>query len=143
MKKVLFLVLLFASISFIDAQIRDDLKSDLQEKPDLVWAKFDFVPGDKVFFEDSHENEENGEFPARWDLVRGGGIENAVFDNQKVIYFRSGDALIVPYLKNPKADYLPDVFTLEFDAWFEAKEYCYYSVKLFDEKNQTASCNLI
>ena len=73
MKKVLFLVLLFASISFIDAQIRDDLKSDLQEKPDLVWAKFDFVPGDKVFFEDSHENEENGEFlpggscPWRWN----------------------------------------------------------------------------
>lgn len=118
-------------------------QSPEQEKPSLVWTKYDFVPGDKVLFEDNHENEENGEFPARWDLVRGGGIENAVFENQKVIYFRSGDALIVPYLKNPKADYLPDVFTLEFDAWFEAREYCYYSVKLFDEKNQTASCNLI
>jgi len=114
-----------------------------QEKPSLIWAKYDFVPGDKVFFEDNHENEENGEFPARWDLVRGGGIENAVFDNQKVIYFRSENALIVPYLKNPKDDYLPDVFTLEFDAWFEAKEYCYYNIKLFDEKNQPASCNLI
>lgn len=114
-----------------------------QEKPVLLWAKYDFVPGDKVLFEDNHENEQNGEFPARWDLAKGGGIENAVFDNSKVIYFRSGDALIVPYLKDPKSDYLPDIFTIEFDAWFEAKEYCYYYLKLFDDKNQPDACNLI
>lgn len=114
-----------------------------QDQPLLVWAKYDFVPGDKVFFEDNHENEENGEFPARWDLVRGGGIENAMFDNHRVIYFRSGNAYIVPYLKNPKADYLPDIFTIEFDAWFEAREYCYYYLKLFDDKNQADACNLI
>ncbi|MGE5348911.1 MAG: OmpA family protein [Actinomycetota bacterium] len=160
MERVFLMMLLVAPLTFINAQTKIDLngkvvreadrranqKTDqgpVQEKPDLIWAKFDFVPGEKVFFEDNHENEENGEFPARWDLVRGGGIENAVFDNHEVIYFRSGDALIVPYLENPKADYLPDVFTLEFDAWFEAKEYCYYSLKLFDEKNQPSTCNLI
>lgn len=33
-----------------------------KQKPELVWAKYDFVPGDKVFFEDNHENEQNGEF---------------------------------------------------------------------------------
>lgn len=114
-----------------------------QEKPSLNWAKYDFVPGDKVLFEDNHENEQNGEFPSRWDLVRGGGVENAVFDNQKVIYFRSGDALIVPFFKNPKADYLPDIFTIEFDAWFEAKEYCYYNLKLYDQKNQAKNCSQV
>lgn len=119
------------------AQITD------QEQPLLIWAKYDFVPGDKVIFEDNHENEQNGEFPARWDLVKGGGIENAVFDNQKVIYFRSGDALIVPFLKNPKVDYLPDIFTIEFDAWFEAKEYCYYNLKLYDQKNQVKTCSQV
>ena len=114
-----------------------------QEKPKLVWTSYDFVPGDKVLFEDNHENEQNGEFPARWDLAGGGGIENAEFDNHKVIYFRSGDAFIIPFLKDPKADYLADIFTVEFDAWFEAREYSYYNLKLFDEKNHTASCNLI
>jgi len=117
-----------------------------KQKPELVWAKYDFVPGDMVLFEDNHENEQNGEFPARWDLVYGGGIENAVFDNHKVIYFRSGDAYIVPYLKDPKSDYLPDVFTLEFDAWFEGREYCYYHIWLCDRKNQKNlpdACNLI
>ncbi len=114
-----------------------------KEKPLLVWAKYDFVPGDKVFFEDNHENEQNGEFPARWDLCKGGGVENAVFDNNKVIYFRSENSYIVPFMKNPKADYLPDVFTIEFDAWFEAKEYCSYEMKLYDDKNQERGCNLI
>ncbi len=121
----------------------DEIQGTGQQQPTLVWAKYDFVPGDRIIFEDIHENEENGEFPSRWDLVYGGGIENAVFDNSKVIYFRSGDAFIVPYLKNPKVDYLPDIFTIEFDAWFEAREYCYYYLKLFDDKNQADACNLI
>jgi outer membrane protein OmpA-like peptidoglycan-associated protein len=121
----------------------EEVQDAVQQQPALVWAKYDFVPGDKVIFEDIHENEQNGEFPARWDLVKGAGIENAVFDNSRVIYFRSGDALIVPYLKDPKSDYLPDVFTIEFDAWFEAREYCYYHLKLFDDKNQPDACNLV
>ena len=118
-------------------------KTPEKENPLLVWAKYDFVPGDKVLFEDNHENEQNGEFPARWDLYQGGGVENAVFDNSNVIYFRSENSSIVPYMKNPKEDYLPDVFTIEFDAWFEADEYCEYELRLYDRKNQERGCNEI
>ena len=37
--------------------------------PALAWSKYDFVPGDQVIFEDNLQNEQNGEFPSRWDLV--------------------------------------------------------------------------
>ena len=113
--------------------------------PKLVWSKFDFVPGDQVIFEDGPSpNEENGEFPSRWDLYQG-GAEIAEVDGEPVIMFitdvgnmyRKG---IVPYLKNSKNDYLPDVFTIEFDAYFPPKAYNNrYYLSFFDRKNQSTS----
>jgi len=100
----------------------------------LNWAKYDFVPGDKIIFDDNQANEENGEFPSRWDLVEG-RVENAVFDNQNVIYFMTASSQIIPYLKNRDQDYLPDEFTLEFDAWFETEEYTSYIIWFRDVKN--------
>ena len=84
----------------------------------VVWAKYDFVPGQTVIFEDGPDaEEENGEFPSRWDLYKG-DAEIGEMDGQNVIMFLSGGTYIVPYLKNSKEDYLPDVFTIEFDVWF-------------------------
>jgi len=37
-----------------------------------AYSKYDFVPGEKIIFEDNQEGEENGEFPSRWDLAGGG-----------------------------------------------------------------------
>ena len=90
---------------------QDSIQSD--QKPVLNWAKYDFVPGDEVIFEDNLVGEENGEFPSRWDLVRG-TVENAEFGGEPIIMFRGGNPVIVPYLKNPESDYLPEVFTVEF-----------------------------
>ena len=67
--------------------------------PELTWSKYDFVPGDKVIFEDNQENEENGEFPSRWDLASG-TAEIANFGGNDVIMLREGSTTIVPYLKN-------------------------------------------
>ena len=117
-----------------------DSSSKVNRQPVLLWAKYDFVPGEKIFFQDNQENEQNGEFPSRWDLASGGGVENAVFDNQKVIYFREDGAFIVPYVQNPQNDYLPDQFTIEFDAWFEKGDYAKYWVELYDSKNQERGC---
>jgi hypothetical protein len=83
----------------------------------LTWAKYDFVPGDKIIFEDDLIGEENGEFPSRWDLNKG-VAEVAEVDGEKVIYLRGGGPAIVPYMKNSDQDYLPDVFTVEFDIYF-------------------------
>lgn len=105
----------------------------------IVWSKYDFVPGDQVIFEDAPSpDEENGEFPSRWDLYKGSS-EIAEFNGEPVIMFLEGGA-IIPYLKNSKEDYLPDVFTIEFDAFFKpGKNYARYWVSLNDQKNQHQS----
>ena len=100
------------------------------------WNKYDFVPGDKLIFEDNQENEENGEFPSRWDHAGGGSVENVVFGETPVIWFKDEDTWIVPFMKEPEKDYLPDIFTVEFDAWFENEEYCMYYLEWYDMKNQ-------
>ena len=110
-------------------------EADKGKKPELTWAKYDFVPGEKVFFEDNLVGEENGEFPSRWDIISG-NVENARLGNDKVIMFRA-DSYIIPYLDNPEQDYLPDVFTLEFDCYFHENEHNQgYWVYFYDKKNQ-------
>ena len=104
----------------------------------LDWSKFDFVPGDVIIFEDNQEGERNGEFPSKWDLVDG-VVENAVFNGEHVIMFRRGNANssggIVPLLANNDDDYLPDAFTIEFDAYFDDPNRV-YRVLFYDGKNQ-------
>jgi outer membrane protein OmpA-like peptidoglycan-associated protein len=86
--------------------------------PKVIWNKFDFVPGDTVIFEDGPESsEENGEFPSKWDLHKG-GAEIVNVDGTNVINFIKSGSYIIPYLKNSKEDYLPAVFTVELDVWF-------------------------
>jgi outer membrane protein OmpA-like peptidoglycan-associated protein len=102
--------------------------------PVLNWAKYDFVPGDKVIFEDNQLGEENGEFPSRWDL-RNGLVEIAEFGGDNVIMFRGNSTSIVPYVKNPEKDYLPDIFTIELDLYKPSGSFDIY---LVDRKNQEA-----
>ena len=101
--------------------------------PALSWSKYDFVPGDAVIFDDNLQNEQNGEFPSRWDLHQG-NVEIAEFGGEKVIMMRDGSPSIVPYFKDPKEDHLPEVFTVEFDLYY-LKEYP-FDIYLYDRKNQ-------
>ncbi len=116
------------------------VKSDQVASPKIEWKKYDFIPGSEIIFEDNLVDEENGEFPSRWDLV-GGTIEVAEMNGEKVISIR-GDVNMhykgfVPYLKNRKEDYLPEDFTLEFDAYYSPKvSWPKYFVTFFDRKNQ-------
>lgn len=109
-----------------------------EEKPVVTWNKYDFVPGPEIIFEDNQEGEQNGEFPSKWDLT-GGTIENANVDGSNVIMFRkcniSGLDGIIPLIKNATEDYLPEEFTIEFDAYFE-KQSNTYRIYLLDIKNQ-------
>jgi outer membrane protein OmpA-like peptidoglycan-associated protein len=100
----------------------------------LSWAKYDFIPGDEVIFEDNLEGEENGEFPSRWDLSRG-VVEVAQLDGENVIMFRGGSPTIIPYLENSDRDYLPDVFTIEFDMYLGGAT-GWADMFLWDNKNQ-------
>jgi len=107
--------------------------AEVQEAPpQLKWSKYDFVPGDRVIFEDDLVGEENGEFPSRWDLFTG-TVEIAEFGGENVIMFRDGAPAIVPYFEEAKEDYLPDVFTVEFDLYCSTSDFVLY---LYDRKNQ-------
>ncbi len=106
------------------------------QKPALVWSKYDFVPGDEVIFEDNLVGEENGEFPSRWDLVDG-TTENAEFGGEPIIMLRGGRPEIIPYMKNAENDYLPEVFTVEFDLYVNNPNS--FQVFFYDRKNQRAS----
>ncbi|MFC2116933.1 OmpA family protein, partial [Bacteroidota bacterium] len=100
----------------------------------LNWAKYDFVPGDNIIFEDDLMLEENGEFPSRWDL-KSGVAEVAELDGMNVIMLRGGQPTIIPYLENSSQDYLPEVFTIEFDLYLGGKS-GWAELFLYDQKNQ-------
>ena len=101
--------------------------------PELNWAQYDFIPGDKVIFEDNLNAEENGEFPSRWDLYDG-NIEVAQLNGHNVIMFKEYGSAIIPYIENPATDYLPDIFTLELDVWIPHDALTIY---FYDRKNQS------
>jgi len=115
---------------------QNDQSTGSESKPlELNWAGYDFVPGDEVFFEDNLEGEENGEFPSRWDIYSG-NVENAQLGGENVIMFRE-NSFIMPFLENAETAYLPDIFTLEFDCYFnkgEASHHC--NVLFYDKLNQ-------
>ncbi|MGJ8745610.1 OmpA family protein [Polaribacter sp.] len=118
--------------------INSDEANAKSNKTTVEWSKFDFVPGDEVIFEDGPStNEENGEFPSRWDAAKG-NAEIVTVDGEPAIVIPQRMSVIVPYLKNSNEDYLPEVFTVEFDCYFKSDEpSTSYIIHLYDQKNQS------
>ena len=83
-----------------------------------AYAKSDFVPGDEIFFDDTFENEQLGEFPSQWDLMSGYAEVGSV-DGRKVIAFTDDGFAEIQPLMNDQQHFLPDVFTLEFDMYLQ------------------------
>ena len=80
------------------------------------YAKTDFVPGDEIIFDDNFEREKLGEFPLRWDLLDG-YAETAQQNGRNVIAFTdNGLGQVMPLMKE-KWNWLPEVFTVEFDLY--------------------------
>ena len=103
-----------------------------------IWSKYDFVAGDKVIFEDDLKGEESGEFPSRWDLTSG-SAQNASLGSDNVIQFVHTNTILLPLMD--KKDFLPDVFTIEFDVFFEGlatKRTEQYQLRFFEGKSPTA-----
>ena len=80
--------------------------------------KNDFVRGSVVMFEDNMKGEQVGEFPSKWDLVRG-NAEVATVNGVKCIALVDGDGWITPLVKGGIRNYLGDVFTIEYDMLFD------------------------
>ncbi|MCF6348075.1 MAG: OmpA family protein [Flavobacteriaceae bacterium] len=90
------------------------------EKKSLeIWRNYKFIPGEKVIFYDDLKSEEVGEFPSRWDLLKG-GAEIVTFNGEKVILgIPTGhtSSRVTPLFKN--VDYLSDEFTIEYDIYID------------------------
>lgn len=97
-----------------------------------IWSKYSFVAGDKIIFEDDLMDEESGEFPSRWDLLSG-SAEVASLGEDNVIHLTHNNSIILPLMD--KADFLSDVFTIEFDVYFEkdgASRSDFYKIRFFE-----------
>jgi len=105
------------------------------KKEDLVnYAKYDFVPGDKIIFDDNIVDEKTGEFPSKWDL-RNGNIEIAQVNGESAIAFIDGNYAEITPLMAKQGDYLPNQFSIECDVYFTAGGYNHLNFLLYDDKS--------
>lgn len=90
-----------------------------QQKANVSYAKYDFVPGNEVIFEDDLKGEQKGEFPSKWDLIEG-NAEIAQINGENTLAI-VGYTYITPLFKDSSFK-LPDEFTLEFDLFIDENE---------------------
>jgi outer membrane protein OmpA-like peptidoglycan-associated protein len=79
-----------------------------------AYKNYDFVPGDKIIFEDHFDMDEEGEFPLHWHLSQGQGAVNT-FDNHRVFMLTEDNSKAIPAITT--VAYLTDSFTVEFDTY--------------------------
>ena len=104
-----------------------------------LWSNYDFVAGEKVIFEDDLSGEESGEFPSRWDLLSG-SAEVASLGGENVIHLTHNNSIVIPLMD--KQDFLPEVFTIEFDLFFEedgATRSDIYKIRFYEGINNSAT----
>jgi outer membrane protein OmpA-like peptidoglycan-associated protein len=89
----------------------------------LDYSKFDFVPGDKVLFEDDFANESTDEIPSHW-IVTNGRVEMVKINGEMAMGFLDASPSAYPRVVTGKK-IVTDRFTLEFDfLWrHNTKEY--------------------
>lgn len=79
------------------------------------YSNYDFVPGDNVLFEDHFEDDQDGEFPAHWELEAGQGVLNKLGGKESFSLTEGNYVIVHPRLKTKT--YLTDPFTVEFDYY--------------------------
>ncbi len=92
-----------------------------------TFQNYDFVPGDKVLFEDDWRDDEIGEFPAHWKLTNGEFLVNKFQGNNVLVAKERSDPDggsatwgIMPRMKTD--DYLPKEFTVELEVYALPKQ---------------------
>ncbi len=84
-----------------------------------AYNNYDFVPGDKILFEDHFTDDQDGEFPAKWNLESGQAVLNKL-NNELCFFLTEGNFVKVsPRLKTKS--YLTDPFTTELDYFVQAE----------------------
>jgi outer membrane protein OmpA-like peptidoglycan-associated protein len=80
------------------------------------YQNYDFVPGDKILFEDNLIGDQDGEFPSHWELLSGQGIANKVGGELSFFLTEGNYVKVKPRMKTE--NYLTDPFTVEYDMYY-------------------------
>lgn len=80
-----------------------------------AYNNYDFIPGDQIVFDDSFADDQNGEFPAHWNLGAGQAVVNTIGGRSAFLLTDGNYAHVSPLIKS--ASYLGDAFTIEFDSY--------------------------
>lgn len=98
-----------------------------------VYANYDFVPGDKILFEDNFTDDQDGEFPAHWELEKGQALLNKL-NNELAFFLTEGNYVrVLPRMKTQ--NYLTDPFTVEFDYYHRPGAYGILSMFKFHKSD--------
>ncbi|GAB4004656.1 hypothetical protein GCM10028808_02720 [Spirosoma migulaei] len=79
------------------------------------YANYDFVPGNKIIFEDDFHTDQDGEFAEHWDLLGGQAVLNKLGDGLAMKITDGNYGKVAPLMKDK--NYLPKEFTLEYDYY--------------------------
>jgi OmpA-OmpF porin, OOP family len=97
-----------------DNQTADN--SSTNNQPSIkAYQNYDFIPGDKILFEDHFTDDQDAEFPSHWELLNGQGQLNKIGGEEAVFLTEGNYAKVKPRMKTDK--YLTDPFTVEFDYY--------------------------
>ena len=133
MKKLLLLFVIIFSCVFSKAQ-PSETSTPAQLKS---YQNYDFVPGNKIIFEDNFMDDQDGEFPAHWKLITGQGVINKIDGLPAFVLTEGNYAAVAPRIK--AATYLGTAFTIELD--YRVEDGSDYGVIFFlkpnnDEENK-------
>jgi len=81
-----------------------------------VYNNYDFVPGDKILFEDNFAEDQDGEFPSHWELKSGQAVLNKMGGDKAFMLTDGNYARVHPRMKTDK--YLTDPFTIKYDYYY-------------------------
>lgn len=86
-----------------------------------TYQNYDFVPGDKILFEDNFAGDQDGEFPSHWELTKGQAIINKIGDQPAFLITEGNYGTVRPRMKTDK--YLTEPFTIEYDYYNKDNAY--------------------
>jgi len=95
-----------APAAFAQAEAQQDFKA---------YQNYDFVPGDRLLFEDDFRSDQEGEFAAHWKLESGQGAVNKYQGEPALVLTDGNYAKVAPRIAPAK--YLKDPFTVELDYY--------------------------
>lgn len=105
------------SVVYVDKEGKPASAASAQRPGQGAWANYDFVPGERILFEDDLSADNVGDFPRRWDLQFG---NTEIVEWQGLRFLRATDNRAIVGIPLPET--LPERFTIEFDFFAEESQ---------------------